>query len=201
MAEKQPGVASLDEAKRWLRRHLAGLRQALSPRERRSLSRRVVASLTRSKEYARARTIALFLGFGSEVETEALVRHAWSRGKNVLIPITTLGFDRPFFALFRKGDPLIKTSYGPWELVEQRRPFDMKKIDLVVVPGLGFDDDGYRLGYGGGVYDRLLEKTPRARHVGLFFSFQRVHAIPRGKHDRPMTAIVTEKGLCTASRA
>lgn len=167
--------------------------------ERRRLSARIGRHLTRSADFRRAKAVALFIGFGSEVATEAIIREAWRTGKNVLIPMTSLGFNRPFFALFRKGDRLVRTSYGPLELVEKTVPVNMRTIDLVVVPGLGYDDDGYRLGYGGGVYDRLLAQTPGARHVGLFFSGQRVHAIPKGRHDHPMTAIVTENGLCLSS--
>jgi 5-formyltetrahydrofolate cyclo-ligase len=159
----------------------------------------VCSALVRCAEYRRAKTVALFIGFGSEVETDAIIRHAWKSGKNVLIPMTSHGFDRPFFALFRRGDPLVRTSYGPLELVQRTEPFNMKRVDLVIVPGLGFDDDGYRLGYGGGVYDRLLLKTPKARHIGLFFTAQRVHAIPKGRHDHPMTGIVTEQGFCATS--
>ncbi len=195
MAKEQPGLTHLPEAKRWLRRHLTGVRQAISDQERARLSARITAAFTRSADYRRARTVALFIGFGSEVATGAIVRHAWAAGKNVLIPITADGFHKPFFAHFRKGDLLKKTSFGPLELFRQGRPFDMKKVDLVVVPGLGFDDTGHRLGYGGGVYDRLLVKTPRAHHVGLFFSCQRVHAVPRAGHDRALTAIVTENGF------
>ena len=127
--------------------------------------------------------------------TGAIVRHAWKSGKNVLIPITADGFHKPFFALFRKGDLLKKTPFGPLEPFLRSDPYNMRKVDLVVVPGLGFDDTGHRLGYGGGVYDRLLVKTPKARHVGLFFSAQRIHAVPRGRHDRALSAIVTENGI------
>lgn len=195
MAKEQPGLTSLPEAKRWLRRHLTGVRQSIDEKERARLSARVAAAFTRSPDYRRARTVALFIGFGSEVATGAIVRHAWEAGKDVLIPITADGFHKPYFAHFRKGELLKKTPFGPLELFRQSEPFDMKKVDMVVVPGLGFDDRGHRLGYGGGVYDRLLVKTPRARHVGLFFSCQRVHAIPRADHDRPLSAIVTENGI------
>ena len=193
-------ITTLDDAKRWLRRYLAGVRQSLTPAERRRLSGRIAAHLTHSADYRLSKTVALFIGFGSEVSTDAIVRDAWRSGKNVLIPITSSGFQRPFFALFKKGDRLVKTSYGPLELVERTQAFNMIKVDLIVVPGLGFDDRGYRLGYGGGVYDRLLAQARRARHVGLFFSAQRVHAIPKGRHDRPMTAIVTEDGVFPTSR-
>lgn len=198
MAEKQPRVTAAGEAKRWLRRYLVRERQSVPPGEAQRLSGRVSRALVSSRAYRSAKTVALFIGFGSEVRTEAIVRDAWRRGKDVLIPITSLGFDKPFFALFRKGDRLVRTSYGPLELVDNVRPFDFRRIDLVAVPGLGFDRDGYRLGYGGGVYDRLLDLTPGAAHVGLFFASQRVNHLPRESHDLPLKAVVTEEGFTAA---
>jgi 5-formyltetrahydrofolate cyclo-ligase len=63
---------------------------------------------------------------------------------------------------------------------------------VVLVPGLAFDERGHRLGYGGGVYDRMLVKTPRAKHIGLFFAQQRLNKIPIETHDKPLHRIITE---------
>ena len=112
MAKNQPGVTTLVEAKRWMRRHLTGIRRSLSERERARLSRRIASALTRNADYRRARTVALFIGFGSEVTTDAILRHAWKGGKSVLIPITLRGFDKPYFALLEKGTRLMKTAAG-----------------------------------------------------------------------------------------
>ena len=152
-------------------------------------------SMQREKNYKKSKSIALFLGFSSEIITDSLIKHAWKEKKNVLLPITSQGFHKPFFALFHKGDRLKRTSFGPMELVKKKKPFNFRSIDLVVIPGLGFDERGYRLGYGGGVYDRILKKTPRAKHVGLFFSCQFLPKLPTGRHDKSMDAIVTERSF------
>ncbi len=68
--------------------------------------------------------------------------------------------------------------------------------DLVLLPLLGFDDSGTRLGYGGGFYDRTLAALPvRPRLVGLAFAAQHLAAIPRDQHDIPLDAVVTEDGV------
>ncbi len=188
-------IIPVSEAKRWLRRCLIRLRQSLPASERKRASRRAVAALLRSSLYRRSKTIAVFVSFGSEIETRLLVERAWADQKNVLLPITRHGFHSPHFALFRPDDSLAATRHGHHEHVKTTTPFHFGRIDLVVVPGLAFDDAGFRLGYGGGVYDRLLAQTPRAHHVGLFFSSQRLHRLPRNRHDHPMTAIVTERGV------
>lgn len=194
MAKKEPlELADLPEAKKWLRRALIRLRQSLPEKKRRQASRRILSTLVQTASYKKAKTVATFLGFGSEVQTRALVEHAWKAGKRVLIPITTHGFSRPYFAVFRKGDELHKTHRGPLEL-RKAPPANFKDIDLVIVPGLGFDRRGVRLGYGGGVYDRMLQKIPRAEHVGLFFSQQYMPILPADRFDQKLDLIITEKG-------
>jgi len=68
---------------------------------------------------------------------------------------------------------------------------DPASVDLVIVPGLAFDERGHRIGYGAGLYDRLLPKCTRARHVGVAHDFQLLAEIPDGPGDRPVHAIVT----------
>jgi 5-formyltetrahydrofolate cyclo-ligase len=196
MAQKKSSdVVSIEEAKRWLRRLLIRRRQSIPLARRKVWSRGAVNRLVRTPLYKKSKSIALFLGFSSEIITDSLIKHAWKEKKNVLLPITSQGFHKPFFALFHKGDRLKRTSFGPMELVKKKKPFNFRSIDLVVIPGLGFDERGYRLGYGGGVYDRILKKTPRAKHVGLFFSCQFLPKLPTGRHDKSMDAIVTERSF------
>lgn len=170
-------------------------RQALPAGARRRWSRAALKHLQKTPYYRKAKTIATFIGFGSEIETERLIVDAWKHGKNVLIPVSAHGFHKPYFALFKKGDGLKKTAFGPLELLENKKPYDFKAVDLVVVPGLAFDRQRHRLGYGGGVYDRMLEKTVRAKHVGLFFRSQFIAHLPREPHDIVLDAIITEKGV------
>ena len=197
MAEKEPELIPLgiEDAKRWLRRFAIRQRQAMAPDARGKASRAIVRHVARSSFFTRARTVALFLGFGSEVDTGALLREAWKRGKTTVIPVTSRGIRRPYFAVVRKGDALERTPFGPLELVERRTPFDFSRIDVVFVPGLAFDGSGGRIGYGGGVYDRMLAKAARSLHVGLYFAEQELYRVPSAAHDRPLDLIVTERGV------
>lgn len=182
------------EAKRWLRRCLVRQRQALGTHHRKSASRSIMKALIATPAYRRAKVVASYIGFGSEVQTDGLIEHAWRSGKKVLVPVSSRGFRRPHFVLFSKGDRLAPTRFGPMELVEKKKPFDFRRIDLVIVPGLAFDDQGHRLGYGGGVYDRMLAKAARSTRIGLFFSDQRMARLPSEAHDRRLHAVVTERG-------
>jgi 5-formyltetrahydrofolate cyclo-ligase len=181
------------EAKRTLREWMIKERQSVSESKRKSHSRSIARRVTTSPLFREAKTVAVFLGFGSEVQTDAIVEAAWRKKKTVLIPMTDYGLQKTYFAVFRRGDRLYRTNRGPLELSQSKSPFSKRTIDLILVPGLAFDREGNRLGYGGGVYDRLLEKTPRAQHVGLYFSNQELKRIPRDKHDQPLNAAITEK--------
>jgi 5-formyltetrahydrofolate cyclo-ligase len=191
--EDSKELVTLQDMKMWLRRYLVRQRQLVKKQDQIKWSRQIQNKILRMPEFKKAKYIATFLGFASEVITDEFVEKAWQKGKKVLIPITDLGLHKSYFALFQKGDRLKKSPLGPMELLKSKKPFNFKKIDLVLVPGLGFDKRGYRLGYGGGVYDRILVKTPQAKHIGLFFSFQQVKQLPLERHDRPLHAIVTEK--------
>jgi 5-formyltetrahydrofolate cyclo-ligase len=67
--------------------------------------------------------------------------------------------------------------------------------DILLVPLLAFDDHGYRLGYGGGYYDRTLAAIRRARAIGIAYAGQRMDFLPHDAHDYPLNAILTETGL------
>lgn len=183
-------------AKKWLRIYLLRSRGLLGRRKQTALSRKIARTFLRLPEFKKAKTVAAYLGFGSEVLTEDIVRRAWQMGKTVLVPVTRRGFRNPYFAKFTPADPLAKTRYGPLEPRRKTHPHPFKQIDLVLVPGLGFDSKGWRLGFGAGVYDRLLKKTSRALHIGLCFSVQKLNRIPREKNDKRLGAILDENG-CT----
>lgn len=180
------------EAKNWLRSYARRRRQSVSTIERTRSSRLAVKNLLKSHNFQKAKVLALYVGFGSEVQTDLLIEAAWKARKTVLIPNTSRGLHRPYFQEYKKGDTLKKTQFGPLELTQPKPEFSWKKIDLVVAPGLAFDGKCHRLGYGGGTYDRILAKTRQATHVGLFFSHQKMAYLPSEKHDCKLSVVVTD---------
>ena len=77
--------------------------------------------------------------------------------------------------------------------MEKRR--SIAEIELAFIPGVVFDRRGYRIGYGGGYYDRFLEEAQDLVSVGLGYEFQVVWEVPRSKHDLPVDYLCTERGL------
>ena len=91
-------------------------------------------------------------------------------------------------------EPLEPGVFGLMEPVHAQH--FMPPVQLLVVPGLIFDDEGYRVGYGGGFYDALLERlSPDIITLGAAFQLQRFHALPYAPQDLPVQGLVTEKGL------
>lgn len=162
------------------------------------------ASLTIARElwnldaYRRAGRLMTYVAFKKEVQTETIIREALSQGKQVAVPLCSKPERRLIASrlLDFPGD----LAAGTWGIPEPRpealRPLDPKTLDLVLVPGVGFDRQGYRLGYGGGYYDRFLRRlAPGCLCVGLAFSLQVVDELPREHHDRPVDLVITEAGI------
>jgi len=102
---------------------------------------------------------------------------------------------RELYSLEHPDSPL---EEGPFKIPQPRpkqcAPLDIVELDLVFVPGLVFDGDGYRIGFGGGYYDRLLTQLPSSTDtIGIGYDWQVIDRCPREGHDRPVSRIVTEK--------
>jgi 5-formyltetrahydrofolate cyclo-ligase len=180
----------LKRAKRAIRREVLAAREAHSADQRATMSAAIVERLLDLPEVADARTVMAFWSFGSEVDTARLIDRLLVEGRTVALPRIE-GADVVPVA-YRRGDPLAATTFGAMEPAAGR-VLGPDEPDLVVVPGVAFDRDGNRVGYGAGFYDRLL---PRLRAgvpaVGIAFAPQVVDRVPSGGTDRRVHAIVTE---------
>ncbi len=134
-----------------------------------------------------------FLPIGSEMDVRPLLNRLRAKEIEVSLPVV-IGNDLPL--VFRKwcdGDPLIEEEFGtkaPGPEAKELVP------DLLIVPMLAFDRLGYRLGYGGGFYDRTLARLRRDKRivaVGVAYAGQEIDVVPRDELDQPLDRIVTEK--------
>ena len=133
---------------------------------------------------------------GSELDPRILMQDLERRGHSLALPVV-VGDDQPLmFRQYAIGDALVEGAYGipvPDEAAPQVVP------DVLLVPGVAFDSSLFRLGYGGGFYDRtivdLLAKRPRLDTIGLAFADQMVDTLPVESHDVPMAMVLTEAGL------
>lgn len=181
--------------KRALRSRVLAKRDALPAIERAAASSVICATLAELPDFRQAHCVLLTLPFGSETDTRPLVEHALQAGKRVLLPRV----DRParMLELRRITNLAQDIAPGQWNIPEPRPEHcaqaAAEEAEWVLVPGVAFDTQGGRLGYGGGFYDRLLPLLrPQVSRVAAAFSLQLVDQVPRGKHDLPVDRIVTE---------
>jgi 5-formyltetrahydrofolate cyclo-ligase len=184
------------ECKSGLRGAVLSRRDRLSPTEIRRQSAAAGSRLFALPEFAGARTVMFFVSFGSEVDTVPMIERAISQGKRVVAPRADP--ESRSLAACEIGDPGRDTAPGAHGIREPKSQcpaVDPESIDVVVVPAVVWGEDGYRLGYGGGYYDRFLRRATRAVRVGLGMEMQVVGEVPHCGHDLPVDVLVTEAGV------
>ena len=140
--------------------------------------------------YQEAKIIATYLSFPHEFQTQELIEQALKDGKKVLIP-KTYPKGRMNFVVY---DPqqLVKTSFGLLEPQGDLEVVDASQIDLIHVPGLVFTTKGYRIGYGGGYYDRYL-KHFSGHTLSTIYPCQIQQFMPEN-HDIPVQEVLIDEG-------
>ena len=171
----------MDE-KKTLRARMKEVRAGLKSPEKDKLIEENVLSAFGEEE-----SFFVYLSFGSEVSTKGLIRALLARGKKVCVPRIEGGVMRsvPY------AEPLEAGAYG----ILQPTGGEETACRVALTPLLAVDGEGYRLGYGGGYYDRYFSLHPDVLRVGLAYAGQAVEGLPREKTDMPLHAVVTEKGV------
>lgn len=165
-------------------------RNSLPQKEIMGKSYEIKNELFNLEQYKKSRTVMFFVSFSSEVHTHEMIK-ASLRNKTVVVPKVMNNEIEP--SLIMDFDNLVPSGkFGILEPIEAMK-IAYKNIDIVLVPGIAFDKEGHRIGYGFGYYDKFLKKVPKAVKIGLCFDFQVVEKIPHEEHDVPVDMIVTEK--------
>ena len=182
--------------RRALRRDMVARRAALSKAEHDRLSARIGGHLLAS--LAAPRVVAFCWPIKHEPDVRAVVERWTALGARAALPVVVVA-DAPLaFRVWTAETPLVPDRYGiPTPVVG-----DFVQPDLILLPLNGFDGAGYRLGYGGGYFDRTLAAlSPRPLAVGVGFEINRVDSIRPESHDQRLDWIVTEAGSFRVSAA
>ena len=171
-----------------LRSQMRSARRALSHAERARAAELVVHRLCGLSIVRRAPAVALYRAFDGELDPGALARWVTERGRRVLYPRHAPRAPLEFVEPTGWRTPEV----GP--PIPEGAPIELTAEDVVLVPGVAFDADGFRLGLGGGHYDRTLPGLS-APAIGLAFDFQCVPALPRETWDWPVSLVVTDRTL------
>jgi 5-formyltetrahydrofolate cyclo-ligase len=201
-AADAPQGAALHEAKLALRREVLARREALPADVRATASAAIAQRVAALPEFAAASAVLLTLAFRSEWNTRPLVRAALAASKTVVVP--RVDRQTRMLELHSIADPDLDVVPGHLAIPEPlsaRPQVPRDAIDFVLVPGVAFDLEGRRLGYGGGYYDRLLPLlAPRAARVAGAFDIQIVERVPAAPHDVRVDAVVTESRIVEPTR-
>ena len=164
----------------------------MSKREVRLKSDAAASLFLESDIYKKANVVMLYMPLGNEVDTSGIMRAAFDDGKMIALPITD-SEDKIYPCFIDKDTGFKKGKFSVTEPVSSERA-DVKKIDLVIVPGIAFDILGGRIGFGKGCYDTFLKGTT-ATKVGLCYDFQLLKRIETDPQDVAMDYIITESRI------
>jgi len=150
--------------------------------------------------FLKSRRVALFAPLPSEPDVHPLIEEAWAQAKRVVLPLMIQHGSTPeldWHEVTSWDDVVLPGPFGLREPDPLRcRRVPLAELDCVFMPGVAFDAEGFRLGRGGGFYDRFLSLTPPTLPcIGLMFSLQKVPAVPREPHDQALRRVITEDGL------
>lgn len=181
---------------RTLRRTLRARRRRLNPARQQAAARRLARAIAASPRFGAASRIAVYIAADGEIDPAPLVRLALARGKQLFLPVLhPLQPDRMQFVPWQPTNRLRRNRYGipePASLKGRVRPW---QLDLVLMPLVGFDAAGNRLGMGGGYYDRTfarrLDWPRRPVLCGLAHRCQQVECLPVQPWDVPLERVFT----------
>ena len=161
--------------------------EAAGPRAALLIARRLLGDFV----FMKGAIIAGYAAIGSEIDPFPLMAALTGQGHPLCLP--RVEGKELTFRSWKPGEPLIP---GPMNVPQPAASARERRPDLLIVPLLAFDNDGYRLGYGAGYYDRYLSEHRRKRTIraiGIAYAGQHVAKLPHEQHDEPLDAVVTEE--------
>lgn len=190
--------------KPYLRKAVLAKRDAVDAGTRAALSRAIIDGITSLDVYRRFGVVLAYVGFGSELQTDAFVSRVLDNGKVLVLPRVNREEQR--LDIHEVEEPARQLQAGTWGIREPKparcpraKP---EAIDFALVPGVDFNPRGGRLGYGGGYYDRLLASCSGSCPllVAGAFELQMVEVVPLEEHDVLVGLIITEGGSYAANQ-
>ncbi len=182
-----------------LRRALRARRRRIRGRPARHAATQAARRVKQLAAWGRARHVAVYLPTDGEIDTRPLIHAALRAGKRVYLPVIRRHTGDLVFRRYTPGAPLRRGRFGllvPVAAGAPRQP--LAGLDLLIMPLVGFDGAGHRLGMGGGFYDRTLAGRGRGRRplrVGLAHAVQQRPAIPHDRWDQRLDRVVTDRAV------
>ncbi|WP_301107394.1 5-formyltetrahydrofolate cyclo-ligase [Sporosarcina sp.] len=187
--------------KQYLRKQVLQQLHQLSPSEHEQRSALIRERVLASDEFKHAQTIGITLSRFPEVATHRLIQIAWQSGKRIAVPKCSASSRKMDFRLIDSFDQT-ETVYMDLKepKVDQTESVKPEEIDLQIVPGVVYSPKGYRIGFGGGYYDRYLLNYP-FETISLAFERQLMDNVKMESHDIPVSYLFTEERIIDCQKA
>jgi 5-formyltetrahydrofolate cyclo-ligase len=187
---------TLIEDKRTLRSAMLAWRGGLEEDERRAAADGLLATFKRERPFKAPVVVSGFWPIKDEIDIRPLMIELFNTGCQLALPVVQGRGQRLLFRAWRPGDPLEAGVFGTLQPSPKRETLEPEAL---IVPLLACDEEGWRLGYGGGFYDRTLAALRARRKVmamGVAFNAQLVPAVPHGPADQRLDWLLTDKRAC-----
>ncbi|MBE6063382.1 MAG: 5-formyltetrahydrofolate cyclo-ligase [Clostridium butyricum] len=188
----------ISNKKKYIRRKMLEIRRNMNLEEKNNYDKIIMDMFFRSNYYKEANNIFIYISYDSEINTKYIIERAIKEGKNIYVPRTEFSTKLMNAVRIENFDNLIECKYGILE-PKKKEPFiNPNDLDLIVVPGVAFDKNGGRIGYGAGFYDRYFKRinndnNTRIKKLVLAYDFQLIDRVPIDEEDVLIDAVITEK--------
>ncbi|MBE6844813.1 MAG: 5-formyltetrahydrofolate cyclo-ligase [Ruminococcus sp.] len=184
-----------DKIKRELRIKTKNERRCISKNEKDQLDKAILGNFVKSRLISDIGLVMIYLSSEIEVDTKGIIKYCLDNSINVAVP-KCVGTRKMDFYYYNESTILEKSKFGIYEpLADEKNLVKSFENALCIVPGLLFDNKGYRLGYGGGFYDTLIYANPDLITVGICYERHVFKSLPLGEYDKNVNYIITEKSV------
>ncbi|MFW2489532.1 5-formyltetrahydrofolate cyclo-ligase [Clostridium chromiireducens] len=189
---------SISNDKKTLRKEILTKRKDIDNVEKEKMDKKILNKFYESKFYKDSTNIFVYISYDSEIDTRLIINKALKDNKKIYVPRTEFETRIMDAVEIKSFDNLIKSNYGILEPSKNEPCINPNELDLIVVPGVAFDRNGGRMGYGAGFYDRYFKKITkdnieRIIKLALAYNFQVLDKVPMNEQDVPVDFIITEK--------
>ena len=184
--------------KKILRKEILTKRKNIDILKKEAIDKKIVDKFYESKYYKEAKNIFIYISYDSEINTKGIINKALNDNKKIYVPRTEFKTRLMDAVEIVSLDNLIESEYGILEPSVEEPHIEPSGLDLIIVPGVAFDRNGGRMGYGAGFYDRYFKKISKDNikkivKLALAYDFQVLEEVPMNEQDVPVSYIITEK--------
>lgn len=190
-------IMAIFDDKKVLRKKILTERKNINTVEKGEMDNKILDKFYQSEYYKKSKKIFIYVSFDSEINTKGIINKALIDNKKIYVPRTEFKTRLMDAVEITSLDNLIENEYGILEPSIKDPHVNPNELDLIVVPGVAFDRQGGRMGYGAGFYDRYFNKINKENikeiiKLALAYDFQVLEKVPMNEQDMPVNCIITE---------